>query len=81
MLQKIRITHKKASNKSYSELNFLQKRSRAHSSILPPPLQVELGVQKIGMFEVLLCKETTNYIKFRAQCSQKYASHEKKLQI
>ncbi len=36
-LLKIRITWKKAWNKSYSELNFVQKSPRAHMSISPPP--------------------------------------------
>ncbi len=33
MLLKIRVSPKKASNKSYSELNFVQKSLRAHVSI------------------------------------------------
>ncbi len=33
--------------------------------------------RKIGNFEVLLCTETANYIQFRAQPCQKYASHQK----
>ncbi len=36
---------------------------------------------KIGKFEVLFYSETINYIKFRAQYCQKYASHQKKLPI
>ncbi len=45
------------------------------------PSGVELGAQKIGKFEVLLCTEIANYIQFRVQSCQKYASHKKKVQI
>ncbi len=82
MLQKICIASKEASNKSCSELNFVQKSLRAHMSILsplPPPLEV--GAQKNGELKTLLCRETVNYIQFRAQRCQKYASHQKKLPI
>ncbi len=41
------------------------------------PTGVELGAQKIGKFRVLLCRETVNYIQFRTQCCQKYASQKK----
>ncbi len=35
MLRKVRITYKKASNKSCSELNFVQKSAQAHMSFSP----------------------------------------------
>ncbi len=79
-LPKIPIASKKASNKSCSELNLVQKSLRAHMSV-SCPLEWSQGARKIGRFEVLLCKETANYIQFRAQRCQKYASHQKKLQI
>ncbi len=48
---------------------------------LSPPPKVELGTRKIGIFEVLLCREMAIYIQFRTQRCQKYTSHEKKFQI
>ncbi len=35
----------------------------------------------IRKFEVLFCSETVNYIQFRAQHCQNYASHQNKLEI
>ncbi len=42
-----------------------------------PPPGVELGAQKINMFKVLWSTEMANYIQFRSQRCQKYASQEK----
>ncbi len=63
MLPKIRITSKNASNKSCSELTFIEKSPRAHMSISLSEWSYE--ARKIGKFEVLLCTETVNYIQLR----------------
>ncbi len=76
MLPKIRIVSKKASNKSCSELNYVQK---SHERICLSTTGTELGSSKYWQVEVLLCRETAHYIQFRAQCCQKYASHEKNI--
>ncbi len=60
---------KKASNKSCSELNFVQKSPWAHMSIPPP--EWSKGAQKIDMVEILSCTERAKYIKFRALHCQK----------
>ncbi len=39
------------------------------------------GARKMGMFEVLFCRKTANYIHLRPQRCQKYVSHGKKLEI
>ncbi len=81
MLPKIRITSKKASNKSCSELNFMQKSPRAHTSISRLPPEWSYGTRKIDRVEILNCIETVNCNQVRAQHCQKYALHRKKLQI
>ncbi len=52
MLPKINVTSKKDSNKSCSELNFIQKSPQVHMCIPPPhSLRVELGAQKSDIVE------------------------------
>ncbi len=46
-----------------------------------PHLEWSQGARKIGIFEILFCRETTNYFHLRAQHCQNYASHGKKLKI
>ncbi len=60
---------KKASNKSCLSLNFVQKSPGAHISISP-----QSGARGLD-------RDTVNYIQFRAQRCQKYASHQKRLPI
>ncbi len=80
MPPKIRITLKKASNKSCSELNFIQKKNpRVHMCISHK--EWSYGARIIDMVKIWCCTEIANYIQFRVQRCQKYASHPKKLQI
>ncbi len=60
---------KKASNKSFSALNFVQKSPRGHTS----SPGVELGSSKDNMVEILNGTETEKYIHFWAERCQKYA--------
>ncbi len=76
MLPKIRIISKKASSKSCSELNFVQRSPRDHMST-----PWSNRTWKIDLLEILYFIERANYIYFRAQCCWKYASHPKKFQI
>ncbi len=78
-LLKIHIASKQVSIKSFSELNFVQRKSASAYVYLPP--EWSCGARKIGKFEVLFYRKTVNYIQFRAQRCQKYTSHQKKLPI
>ncbi len=79
MLGKIYITSKKVSNKKLFGIEFWAKKSASVYVYLP--LEWSYGARKIDKFEVLFCRETVNYLQFRARHCQKYTSHQKKLPI
>ncbi len=67
-------SNQKAPNKSCSELNFVQKSLRAQMSIAP---EWSLGARESYIIEILYCTETANYVQFRTEHCQKYASNQK----
>ncbi len=53
MVPKICVTFEKVSNKSCSELNFVENSPRACMSIFPTHPKVEFGARKTDMVEIL----------------------------